>query len=424
MNSDDNKLAIEGGAPSKTRPDPPMFPGGMMLGEEEEQAVLGVVRAKRLFRYKGPQPGPSKTDELEKAFAAMVGVERALAVSSGTAALQCALMGVAVGPGAEVIVPAYTWISSAAAVVACGAVPVIAEIDESLTLDPRDVERKISVHTRAIMPVHMRGVPCRMDDIMAIARQRGIAVIEDVAQANGASYRERRLGSIGDAGCFSLQFNKILTAGEGGMVTTNDAAIWKRAILYHDVNAGGRHKMPEEEVVFGVNLRMPELLAAVALVQMKRHEALLSAMRQRKKAIIAAISDVCRRTGVRLQDVPDPEGDASVALILLLHSAPQAQEVTEALQAENIGARLLYHPDVRDYHVYAHWGAILEQRTWTVDGGPWRWAKRPIAYSLDMCQRSLDLLGRAFIIHVNPLYSDEDIEGIAKGINRVFAALI
>ncbi len=172
----ESQLAIDGGIPSKQRPDPPMYPGGMIIDEQEEQAVLEVLRTKRLFRYYGPEKGPSKVEELEHAFAAQKGSRFALAVTSGTAALVCGLQGIGVGPGDEVIVPAYTWIASATAVLGVGAVPIVAEVDESLLLDPEDVERKITPYTKAIMPVHMRGAPCRMDalmDVAATARPQG-----------------------------------------------------------------------------------------------------------------------------------------------------------------------------------------------------------------------------------------------------------
>ena len=222
------RLAIEGGTPAVTSPLPRMYPGGMRIGREEEEAVLEVLRSKRLFRYYGPHSDRSRVSELEEAFAAVMGVQHAAAVSSGSAALMCALAGLDVGPGDEVIVPAYTWIASASAVVAMGAVPILAEVDESLTLDPADVRRKITRFTRAIIPVHMRGAPSQMNELMAIAREHNLPVLEDVAQADGGSYQGKRLGSIGDVGAFSLQFNKIITCGEGGMVTTNDDGILRR----------------------------------------------------------------------------------------------------------------------------------------------------------------------------------------------------
>jgi 8-amino-3,8-dideoxy-alpha-D-manno-octulosonate transaminase len=412
-------LAIQGGTPTKERPDPPMYPGGMMIGQEEEQAVLEVLRAKRLFRYYGPEPGPSKADELEVAFAKHAGTRYALAVTSGTAALICGLQGIGVGPGDEVIVPAYTWIASPGSVVAVGAVPVVAEVDESLTMDPADVERKITPYTKAIMPVHMRGTPSRMDALMDVARRHGLKVIEDTAQADGASYRGRRLGSIGDVGCFSLQFNKILTSGEGGMVITNDEEVWKRALMFHDVVGGQRNNIPADQILWGINFRMPELLAAVMLVQLQRLEGLLQAMRARKQMLIAGMQGVAQLRGIQFQDVPDPEGDAAVALIFFAEDADRAANIAKALRAENIGAGVLYHPDRSDYHIYPHWTPLIEQRTWTPNGGPWRWARRQIRYSEDMCPRSLDLLGRAVHLNVSPLLTNEDVEETVEGLNRV-----
>src|SRR4051812_9489714 len=175
--------------PAKTLPDPPMFPGGMLIGQEEEDAVLEVLRSKRLYRYYGPQAGPSKAAELERSFSAVMNSQYSQAVTSGTAALICALRGVGVGAGDEVIVPGYAWIACAAAVLGVNAVPVIAEIDESLTLDPADVERKVTPYTKAIMAVHMRGAQARLDELLAIAKKNNLKVVEDVAQAMGGSYK-------------------------------------------------------------------------------------------------------------------------------------------------------------------------------------------------------------------------------------------
>jgi 8-amino-3,8-dideoxy-alpha-D-manno-octulosonate transaminase len=419
----DDKLAIYGGTPARQRPDPPMYPGGMMIDEEEEREVLDTLRTKRLFRYYGPQAGPSKVDALEKNFAELMGVRHALAVTSGTAALICGLQGIGVGPGDEVIVPAYTWIASAAAVLAVGAVPVVAEVDESLTLDPADAERKITKYTKAIMPVHMRGAPARMDDILAVARKHGLRVIEDTAQADGASYRGRRLGTLGDVGCFSLQFNKIITSGEGGMVITDQEEVWKRAVMYHDVIGGLRNRFAPEEILWGINFRMPELLAAVMLVQVRRLDGLLTAMRERKRMLKAGIEATAQRKGVTFRTLNDPDGDAAVALIFFTETPAKALAVADALRAENIGAGVLYHPDRSDYHIYAHWTPIMTQRTWTANGGPWRWAQREIRYTLDMCPRSLDLLGRAVHLDISPLLTNEDVEETVEGVNRVLEAL-
>ena len=423
MSNETEKLAIEGGEPAKKVPNPPMYPGGMMIDEEEEQAVLDVLRSKRLFRYYGPEEGPSKVAELEQAFAAHMGAEHALAVTSGTASLICGLQGIGIGPGDEVIVPAYTWIASPISVAAVGAVPVMAEVDESLTLDPADMEAKITSYTKAIMPVHMRGAPCRMDALVDVARRHGLHVVEDTAQADGGSYHGQRLGTFGDVGCFSLQFNKILTAGEGGMMITDDDKLWKRAIMYHDVVGGQRNDIPKDEVMWGINFRMPELLAAVMLVQLRRLDDLLERMRARKAMLKAGIGAVAESKGVTFRELTDPEGDTGIALVMYIENAEKAENVAQALRAENIGAGAMYAPDRGDYHVYQHWLPLMEQRTWTEKGGPWRWAQREIKYSPDMCPRTLDLLGRAVHMDVSPLLSNQDVEEMVDGVNRVLGAL-
>ncbi len=419
----DQKLAIDGGVPAKQNPDPPMYPGGMAIAEEEEQAVLEVLRSKHLFRYYSPTDTPSKVAALEEAFRVNKGARYSVAVTSGTAALTCGLHGIGIGPGDEVIMPAYTWIASAAAVIAAGGIPILAEVDDSLLLDPADVERKITPYTKAIMPVHMRGAPCRMDAIMAVAKAHGLKVIEDVAQANGASYKGQACGTFGDVGCFSLQFNKIITSGEGGMVVTNDEDVWKRANMYHDVIGALNGTFERDELLCGVNYRMPELLAAVSLVQLQRLDGLLGDMRVRKAMMKRGMEEIAQRKGITFRTMNDPEGDAAIALVFFMEDAQSAKNVAKALRAENIGASTLYSPDSLDYHVYAHWIPIMEQRTWTADGGPWRWAKREISYHPDMCPHSLDLLGRAVHLNVSPLLTNEDVEETIEGLNRVLAVV-
>jgi 8-amino-3,8-dideoxy-alpha-D-manno-octulosonate transaminase len=417
------KLAIEGGTPAIRTPLPPMYPGGMRIDAEEEAAVLEVLRSKRLFRYYGPNPGPSKVAELEQEFAAHMGAAYGLAVTSGTAALICGLVGLGIGPGDEVILPAYTWIASASTVVAVGAVPILAEIDDSLTLDPEDIDARITPYTKAILPVHMRGLPCKMDGLMAVAQKHNLKVLEDSAQADGASYKGRRVGSIGDAGAFSLQFNKILTSGEGGMVITSDRSVYERALMFHDVIGGQRNKIPEECILPGINFRMPELLGAVALVQLRKHEALLVDMRARKRMILESISGLAKRKGVTFPTSNDPEGDASVAAIFLLPDVQLAQKTARALDAEGLGTWLLYSPEATDYHVYVHWSPIMNQRTWTPSGGPWKNHPRKVAYTKEMCPRTLDLLSRAVHIDVSPELSNDQVEEVCEALEKVFESL-
>jgi 8-amino-3,8-dideoxy-alpha-D-manno-octulosonate transaminase len=423
------RLAIEGGAPAKTTPNLPMFPGGLEIGEEEKQAVLEVLDHKYLFRYYGPSDFPSKVAQLEAAFADRVGRKHALAVNSCTSALISALVACGVGPGMEVIVPGYTFFASCAAIISAKAIPIIAEVDDSLTLDPDDFEKKITERTKAVMPVHMRGAPCDMDRIMAIARKHSIAVIEDVAQANGGSYKGKPLGSFGECGCFSLQYHKIITSGEGGIIVTDDDLLYDRAQAYHDTAACWRpvrFGLPryEGEVFPGVNFRMSELTGAVALAQLSKLDPMLARMRYLKSRIKNAISDI---PGLEFRRLNDPDGDTGICLVMYAPDSNTSKKFAEYLQAEGIGAGTMYNAGVPDWHIYAHWKMIMDKVTATPEGCPYTcpFYKGPVPnYSPDQCPKTLSYLDRSVHINIPPQMTDEDADMIADGIRKVAGALL
>jgi dTDP-4-amino-4,6-dideoxygalactose transaminase len=417
-----SKLALDGGDPAVQHRLPPMYPGGMRIAEEEERAVLQVLRSRRLFRYYGPEEGPSAVAELESAFAERMGTAHALAVASGTTALTSALAALGVGPGDEVIVPAYTWIATAAAVTAVGAVPVLAEVDDSLTLDPADAESRITERTRVLLPVHMRGAPANMDALLEVAQRHDLRVLEDTAQALGASYHGRRLGTIGDAGAFSLQFNKILTAGEGGMVATGDRALHQRALMYHDVAASQRSELDPDETFVGITCRMSELQGAVARVQLDRLEDILATTRARKRLVKEGVADLARSREVAFRTLNDEAGDAAIALILYLPNVTQADHVARALTAEGARGTVLFRRDVRDYHIAYHWAPILAKRSWS-RVGPWDRHPAPISYDPQMWPNTLDLLGRAVQVDISPQLSEEQAEEIVVALRKVLASL-
>ena len=201
------------------------------IGNEEVEAIKEVIRYSKFDRY--IDGDNSITTRFEREFSEKIGTNYSLAVSSGTAALICGLAAMEIGPGDEVIIPSYTYIATALAVLAVGAIPIIAEIDESLTIDPADISSKITTHTKAIIPVHMRGLPCNMSDILQIATQYKLLILEDSAQACGGSYKGVRLGALGDAGMFSFNHYKNITCGEGGALVTNNLKIYQRAIIQH-----------------------------------------------------------------------------------------------------------------------------------------------------------------------------------------------
>ena len=423
-------LAINGGPKAKNTPGIPMFPGGMEIGEEEKREVMEVLDAKWLFRYYGPEEFPSKVKKLEKSYTDLLGVKHALGLNSCTSALVAGLIAAGVGPGHEVIVPSYTFFASVAAVVAAKAVPVIAEVDKSLTIDVEDVVKKITPRTKAILPVHMRGMPARMDRIMEIASKHDLRVIEDVAQANGGSYRGKKLGSFGDAGCFSLQFHKIITAGEGGVLTTNDDLIYTRAQAYHDVGACWRKERfaPPEfegEIFFGVNSRMSELCGAVALAQFGKMENIVKKMRTNKSIIKERVKDI---PGLDFREISDEEGDVAVSLVMYLPEAAAVDEFVKALNAEGVEAGGIYNKGVPDWHIFAHWKMLMEKMMPTKEGCPFNCPMSPsgkeIEYTEDMCPNTLGWLSRSVHLDIPPQMSREDCEQTAKAIEKVAGVLM
>jgi len=421
--ADINILAVNGGKKARTRKNPPMFPGGMLYGKEEEKAVLEVLRSKRLFRYYGPNDNKStvsKTDQFEAVFARETGVKYSLGMNSCTNALAAALVAAGVQPGDEVIIPAYTFVATPAAVVAANAIPVIVEVDDTLTMDPADAEKNITSKTRVLLPVHMRGAPCQMDELSALAKKRGLKLVEDAAQANGGSYKGRMLGSIGDIGCFSLQYHKIITTGEGGMLTTNDAELLKRAQTFHDTGANWRGYTDHSETLFpGWNFRMSEIQGALGIVQLGRRAGIIAKMRGYKSELRDALKGI---NGVRLRRLPDEKGDCSVCLMFFLETPEKAQEIAKALQAEGVEAGTMGSGhDIPDWHVYTHWKHVLNRRGNNDSGFPFTLSDRK--YSVDMCPRTVEFLRRCIHLDVNPLWTKKDCAEVKEGLVKVLTAL-
>ncbi len=421
-----SKLAIDGGTPVRATRLRGGFHGSAEIDQREIDAVLNVLHKKRLFRFLSPGEAESETAQIEAWYRERLGRAYALAVNGGTAALICAMFGINAGPGDEVIVPAYTYVATAAAVIAAGAVPVIAEIDNSLNMDPVDLEAKITPQTKAIIPVHMRGVPARMDEIMAVAKKHGLIVVEDVAQSNGASYKGRLLGTFGQVGCFSFQQYKIITSGEGGLLATDDLEIYDRARMQHDCAARfweGAGKRNYDFVISGENYRISELAAALVVAQTGRLEPLLERFRAVKKRIVSGLADV---KGITLQDVPDPEGECAITFTFFLPDADLAKRFAAALNAENISCGTMYDNTIADRHIYCNWpfmmSGLAEDRR-----APWKspfYQGNVKGYSPDQCPQSLDYLGRAIMIFIDQSFTAQDADLVVEGIRKVAEALL
>lgn len=394
------------------------------IGELEKEYVLRVLDKKRVFRFTGSNKVDSEAYQLEALYAERLGVRHCLAVNSGTSALVVALIGAGIGPGDEVIVPAYTYIATAAAVLIARAVPVIVEVDDTLTMDPQAFEAAITPYTKAVIPVHMRGVPAQMDEIMAIARKHDLVVIEDVAQANGGSYKGKPLGSIGDAGCFSFQQYKLITAGEGGMLATNNPSIYSRANIYHD-SAFVYWDMNEAEnlVPFaGENYRMSELNAALALAQSQRIDELIARLQRVKSIIMAGIGDVSQ---IRLQRIPDPVGDLSYSLVFYLETREQSELFSKLLSQEGIPNGTISNNGFADRHIYSNWKYVLEKQGASERDTPWNCQsyKGNVQYAPDMCPVTLDWLSRAVAIGLHQNMTEDDCNDAVQAIRKVAAAL-
>jgi 8-amino-3,8-dideoxy-alpha-D-manno-octulosonate transaminase len=379
-----------------------MFPGGMEVGQEELEALARVIESKNLFRYYGVGDGPDEVLSFEREFAEHMGSKHALCVNAGSSALICALIGAGVGEGDEVIVPAYTWNATPNAVLATRALPVLAEVDESLTLDPADVERRVTPRTRAILPVHMRGAPAAMDELVAIAKKQDLVLIEDVCQAAGATYHGRRLGTFGDAGAFSLQFNKIITTGEGGVLITDRDDLLDVALDVHDCANSVRRGVGLPKFA-GYNFRASELTGAMARVQLGRLDGLLERMRANHARLSAQVGGL---PGLELRRGNDEDGDAGIALIAFAEDAARAADAVDALSAEGVLAMQIYSPAVPDLHVYPFWAPVLS-------------ALETAGAEAPHCPRTLELLERSIHVDVSPLCEEQDLDEIAFAFEKV-----
>jgi 8-amino-3,8-dideoxy-alpha-D-manno-octulosonate transaminase len=405
-----NSLALYGGKPVRDKPLPVMHPGATYFDDGEINSVLQVLKAQSPYRFYGPN-FLNITGKFEDEFRHYVGTSYALAVTSGTAALHTGLVGLGVGPDDEVIIPTYAWVACPSAVVACGATPVLSNVDESLTLDPDDVERRVTNKTKAIMAVHIRGVPCDLDHLSKIAERFQIHLFEDVAQCGGGSYRGKKLGSIGEVSSFSFQLNKMISAGEGGAVATNDQSIYERALMFHDTGTPYRG-LEEKELRFsikpfpGLNYRANEISSAILRVQLSKMDLIIKKIRETKAKIKKGISDI---SGIKFRKLPDPDGEVGVGLVFFTESREKAVQFKDALLAENIRTPsgsypgVVYEPGRQDGHVFMHWAHLLPG----------------IERVSSQYSQTLDLLSRAVHIDISPLDGEQEVNDIIEGIRKV-----
>ena len=384
------------------------MPGFEVFGEDERRAIndLFDLNGGILFAhgFDAMRKGAYRVREFEKAFAQRMDAPFAQAVSSGSAAVKIGLVAIGIGPGDEVIVPAFTFVATIEAVLEAGAVPVIVDVDESLNMDPAAFEAAITPRTCAVVPVHMLGAPADMEAILAIAARHGLKVMEDNAQGCGGSFGGRLLGTMGDAGAFSLDAGKTIMTGEGGMVLSRDEQTYIRSRAFHDhgheySTTMGRGQ--EGALMVGFNYRMTELQGAIGLVQLGKLDMILAAQRRNKKVLKTLIADM----PVRFRRIHDADGEIADTIVFFVDSKEQATEFVQRMGKAGLGTKNL--PDALNWHFAGRW-KHMRQRLPQPDA-PWegRW------------QPSAALLERAIAIPIMVKMTDERVAEVSERLHRI-----
>jgi dTDP-4-amino-4,6-dideoxygalactose transaminase len=425
-------LAIHGGKPARNAPLPLEFPGVHHMDDEELQAIARIVRSRSLFRYYGVDL-QGEAAAFESEFARFLGVPHALAVTSGTGALHVALSALGVGPGQEIIIPAYLWISVVAAVVNLGAIPVLADIDETFCLDPADVRRRITPRTTGIIAVHMSGAPADSPTLLKLARERGLFLLEDCAQCAGGSIGGKKVGTFGDMAIFSFQMNKNMSSGEGGCVVTGNHRLYQRAVGCHDTgfarDSDGRAILDNLDLSsWGRGYRLDEIRAAVLRVQLKKLPAIIAQMRRSKYRIRKALE---RYPRIALRRIIDPGGDTGCFLIVTFENNETAKKVNLALRAEGIStsSQGVNNIVMSDWglHIYSNIVTLMHQASIDKRGFPWKLAENQESqpsYVRGTCPVADSLFERSLLLAIPSCLTEKDEEEIIRAFDKVLTRLI
>lgn len=385
------------------------------IGKEEIDAVARAINSQDFFKI---NDSGEEVLNFEKEWCEHMGVEHTLLMSSGFGALVSALVGLGVGPGDEVIVPAYTYIATALAVTAVGAIPVIAESDECLTIDVKDVEKKLSKNTKAVIPVHIQGFPCDMKALKELCDKNNVAIVEDACQSNGGKFNGEFLGTIGDVGAYSFNYYKVLTAGEGGALVTNNRKVYERALIYHDSSAvaffGSQLDGINAPLFAGTEFRISDITGAIMREQLKKLDGIIEDLHKVKFAIINKMNNKSL-----VAPSHDKDGDCATTLALRFNSKEECGSFAEKCEKEGLAVTI---PINTGKHIYTNWTQIMEKRGAHHPAlDPYKMKENQglqMDYTMDMCPNTLDFLERTAYINLNPDWTAEDIERIANIINK------
>ena len=416
-------LAVDGGTPVRKDPFPSNLLGVTVYDNAELAELTDVITSRSPFRFYGLS-NPCKVAAFEERAREYIGTKFALAVSSGTAALNCAMAALGVGPGDEVIIPAFGWFSDYFTVINAGALPVFADIDETLSLDPDDFRRKITKDTKAVIIIDFQGCPAKTDEIVNIANEHDIIVIEDIAQAFGGEYKGKKLGTFGHIAVGSFQINKLLCCGEGGIVLTDNEEYFARAARYHDTSILRSEfaeqiqdkQLLNDELTFSANqYRMTEFSGAVMLAQMGKVDNILSTCRKYHAQIRERFKN---NPHFSIRWV---EGDCGISVFMLFPTPAEAKRFQECLSAEGIpvGAKSACRNIMNEYPIKTKALANINMPPFGkgfngefVDYG-----------ELGRNMKASEILSRFVAVSIGPLYSEQDIADIIEAIEKVDAGL-
>lgn len=329
------------------------MPGFELFGKEENFQVNQVLNTGVLIRYNFDYKRNNiwKAKELEKNIQIKTGVKYAQLTSSGTSALITIMSAMGIGAYDEIIIPTFTFVSSFEAILAIGAIPVLVDIDQSLTLDPKSVEQAITNRTKAIIPVHMCGAMARLNELKIIAKKYNIFLLEDACQSIGATYYEKYLGTIGDAGVFSFDFVKTVTCGEGGIILTNNKEYFKKSDQFSDHGHDhiGFDRGAETHHYLGLNYRISELHAAVGVAQWNKLDMFLSLQRKNHFVIMSILTTI---QDLQFREIPDPSGDSCSTVSLIFPSDLIAREIFNKFKNQGLGGFYWYD---NNWHYIRKW---------------------------------------------------------------------
>ena len=391
--------------------------GAELIGQEEIKEVMDVLETGILMRYgfDKERKGVFKVRQFEEEFAQYCGVKFALGVTSGSSALKVALTAMDVGPGDEVLVPAFTFLATYEAVLEVGAIPVMVDIDDTLNFDPNEIEKKMTKYTKAVIPVHMCGSSARIDKIIKIARKNKLMVLEDNAQGLGASFKGKKLGGFGDMGICSFDYYKTVTTGEGGMVISNKKNLYLRSEWYSDHGHDHNPKVSralEGRTILGFNYRMNELQGALGLAQLRKLDYIIAEQKKNKKIVKDALAQVA---GVKFRTLPDPEGDSATFLAFNLPEEKAALKFQKLLSAGGLDTTC-YKNNL--WHYVPNWEHFLAFSTASSKKYPFKDKanKGKVKYSRKSIPFAEDILSRTLVMGISVKMSPERLGTIQKAI--------